>query len=91
MCAIQLVFGSIYAGMAFSFFERAQLRKIDLEHEQLGLTNGWERLRWGVVGVGLSLSSSSSSSSSANTSPQSTAGYTALPLEERTAARETTV
>ncbi|KAM0789188.1 hypothetical protein ACM66B_000034 [Microbotryomycetes sp. NB124-2] len=46
--AIDLLVGSAYAAIAFLVAERAFLRKLDLEHVEEGLTNGWERLWYGL-------------------------------------------
>lgn len=50
--AIDLVLGTVYAAIAFFVSERIRLRKIDLESDRRGLTNGWQRLRWGAVDGG---------------------------------------
>ncbi|KAK4057161.1 hypothetical protein OIO90_001656 [Microbotryomycetes sp. JL221] len=46
--AIDLLVGSAYAALAFIIAERAFLRKFDRQHYEQGLTNGWDRLRWGI-------------------------------------------
>lgn len=74
----------MYAGVAFSFFERVRLRQLDLTHERLGLTTGWERLRWGTVDgdVSLALSPAMSRSGSGSSAGAQGSGYTSLPTEE---------
>ncbi|KAK4051434.1 hypothetical protein OIV83_002918 [Microbotryomycetes sp. JL201] len=46
--AIDLLVGTAYAAIAFLIAERAFLRKLDLEHQDKSLTNGWERLWHGI-------------------------------------------
>ncbi|ORY63824.1 hypothetical protein BCR35DRAFT_308792 [Leucosporidium creatinivorum] len=66
--AIDLLIGTLYAAIAFLVAERSQLRLLDRDHVQRGLTNGWQRLRWrmrdGEGGESVVLSRSTSVSSS---------------------------
>lgn len=40
--------GTLYALVFFTLAHRIRLGPIDLAHERRGLSNGWQRLRWGT-------------------------------------------